>query len=717
MEAFSPKDSSILSSPYSSPNLSALLKIKVISWSQETGLPVTVRVRVANRSFNLHKSPLTSKSEYFKRQLNEWQEVDLPTNFPGGSETFEMIALFIYGSSTFIDPFNVASLRCAAEFLEMTSEASSGGTGNLCERTDLYLTQVVLQSWDDTLIVLQKCQALLPWAEELLIVSRCIESLAFMACMEILDPERKKKKATVSLEALAAQPWNINIKLVVKEITSSDQDHVWINDLIALPFGFFKRIIGSLRRQGMKEKYVSPIIVFYASKWVINSKKTRQFWECLCDKDDDYECNDDESDMVLETLKGILDLLHVGRKVSKIIPVGFFFALLARSLELGKGGTNTITIVEEGKLRLQQQIAHLLPLAHVEDFLLPKQQQQQQQQPTNDQHSFTSTTSSSVEVGVMECIFSTYVSSNNIEMQLHNPTSMGNTIVGELWDSYLSLIVHDPNMTPKKFMSLVELVPLSYRNNHDHLYTTMNTYILAHPNLSAEEKTSVCKYLNCQKLSQELCVEAVQNELMPLRLIVQALLVQQLNTQHAFKECSESFRFAAYNSREFSGSLSSSRYPNSKSQNLEDITDNDEAEIMIMKNQPLSCCILDNNNDHNAVALQRKPDIIAAARKEYESTSFRIQNLEQELVSLKKNLRLKKKETEDPKMKNFGLEGRSYSSSSKRRNISLGQVTSCIGSVNFSSQRKYAGRLLKIFRRVTLFGRAKLKRRPSVSGS
>ena len=99
-----------------------------------------------------------------------------------------MIALFIYGSTTLIDPFNVAVLRCAAEFLEMTEEYC---ISNLCERFDLFLNQVVLQSWDDTLIVLQKCQMLLPWSEELLIVSRCIESLAFMSCMVLYLGGRK----------------------------------------------------------------------------------------------------------------------------------------------------------------------------------------------------------------------------------------------------------------------------------------------------------------------------------------------------------------------------------------------------------------------------------------------------------------------------------------------------------------------------------------------
>ncbi|KAI4383220.1 hypothetical protein MLD38_009086 [Melastoma candidum] len=186
MEAASPKGSwtSASSSPYSSPNVGALLKIKVLSWSQETGLPASVLVRLGDRHFNLHKFPL-SRSGFFKQKLMVSTEVEIPEPFPGGPETFERIILFLYGSSMSVNSSNVAALRCAAEFLQMTEDH---WTGNLCQKFDLYLNQVVLQNWDDTLIVLQKCQDLLPWAENLLIVSRCIESLAFMACMEILDP-------------------------------------------------------------------------------------------------------------------------------------------------------------------------------------------------------------------------------------------------------------------------------------------------------------------------------------------------------------------------------------------------------------------------------------------------------------------------------------------------------------------------------------------------
>lgn len=382
--------------------------------------------------------PLSSKSGYFKKRLDDSTDLELPQGFPGGPDTFEMIALFVYGSSTLVDPFNVAALRCAAEFLEMTEDYCSS---NLCERFDLYLNQVVLQSWDDTLIVLQKCQALLPWSEELLIVSRCIESLAFMACMEILDPERRRDRPVVTLEALASQAWNCE---TVKEIVSQD---LWIKDLIALPFEFFKRIIGSLRRQGMKEKYVSPIIVFYANKWVV-SKKTRQFWENSAEKIGD----DDTNSKVAAILQGILDLLPIGGKAGRLIPVGFYFALLSRSLEVG--------LRNDHKVKLQDQIASMLQFARVEDFILPKMG--------------TGSISSGIELATMESIISMYVSSN---LDTNHTPSARISVVAELWDVYLSHIVPDPDMGPERFMELIERVPNSCRQSHDQLYRAMNTFL------------------------------------------------------------------------------------------------------------------------------------------------------------------------------------------------------------------------------------------------
>lgn len=211
--------------------------------------------------------------------------------------------------------------------------------------------------------------------------------------------------------------------------------------------------------------------------------------------------------------------------------------------------------------------------------------------------------------------------------------------------------------------------------------------------MSQEEKAGVCKYLSCERLSQEACIEAVQNELMPLRLIVQALFVQQVNTHQAFKECSESFRCTA----PFSGSLASSRCPNSKSLNLCESPYTDEPEL---GSRALSCLLQNEKFTGDRYEL---------SRNDYESTSFRLQSLEQELMCLKRNLQWHNmpKKSEPVSSKTIGLERRSLS---KRRNPT-GRVTACIGTMNFAAQRNYASRLLTVLRRFSLFGSRKSKRK------
>jgi len=91
-----------------------------------------------------------------------------------------------------------------------------------------------------------------------------------------------------------------------------------------------------------------------------------------------------------------------------------------------------------------------------------------------------------------------------------------------------------------------------------------------------------------------------------------------------------------------------------------------------------------------------------ATLDEFESTSFRIHNLEEQLVSLKKSLH------SHDNLKKPNCLGRRSASRNKN---TFGQVTTaCIGSVSFTSQRKYANRLLQILRRVNLFGSRKTNR-------
>eukprot|EP00253_Pinus_taeda_P010924 PITA_10924 len=621
-------------------------------WCEATGLPMTVTVHIEDRCYKLHKYPLVSRSGFMKKKLSESLEIRLPDSFPGGVEIFEIILKFVYGSSIHIDPLNVAALRCAAEFLEMANDV---GRRNLCERSDLYLTQVVLQSWEDTLVVLQKCQCLLPLAEELLIVSRCIESLAFLACMEVFDPEHGRTKPGTRLVS--------DIGSRLRDATAKDW---WVKDLLALPLNLFERIIASIRKKGMKEKFVSPVLIMYANKWVLSNNT--------------HVKKSGHNSAKGTLLEGIIKLLPLGRR-SNAVPVHFLFSLL--SLVLKSGSSN------ESKEQLQSRIASQLDLATIEDFVLFV--------PAENSNGIDAV---SPEVKTMQSIVSLFISQESVntrsddsefnmgfeEAEEQSTTSASCvlnrnkvSVVANLWDEYLARIALDVKLSPSKFSDLIEIIPASARCTHDILYKAVDTYLTAHPQISQQERLSLCKSLSCQKLSQGTCIHAVQNELMPLRLIVQAMFVQQLHTRQVLRfNNSTSSRFGDPSSRH--DFLSEELKPTEK------YYDDGLPLGLLLKRDAAFCQA-------------------AAMKTEFEATSFRLKNLEQELSRMRKNIQASKENL----AKNTGNNIISSCKSESFRMLRMDKhfesmrcrkdtgISTCTGAKKWVSHRSFAHKILQAF--------------------
>ncbi|KAK3223518.1 hypothetical protein Dsin_010543 [Dipteronia sinensis] len=151
------------------------------AWFCTTGLPSDIVIEVDEMSFHLHKFPLMSKSRKLHQLIAEQEtnpvnasrqdgdddadnnnneteiveeedeveeeeeaecHISLP-DFPGGSETFEMVAKWCYGVKMELSSSNVAPLRCAAEFLEMTDDYSED---NLISKTERFFSQSVFKS-------------------------------------------------------------------------------------------------------------------------------------------------------------------------------------------------------------------------------------------------------------------------------------------------------------------------------------------------------------------------------------------------------------------------------------------------------------------------------------------------------------------------------------------------------------------------------------------
>lgn len=93
---------------------------------------------------------------------------------PGGAEAFEKAARFCYGINFEISVENVAALRCATEWLEMTEKSCEG---NLAARADEFIAKAALVTLPGAVAVLKSCERLLPLAEKLQIVQRCADAI------------------------------------------------------------------------------------------------------------------------------------------------------------------------------------------------------------------------------------------------------------------------------------------------------------------------------------------------------------------------------------------------------------------------------------------------------------------------------------------------------------------------------------------------------------
>ncbi|GFQ01358.1 root phototropism protein 2 [Phtheirospermum japonicum] len=119
---------------------------------------------------------LVAKSNHIRKLILDSKEADLArinlSDIPGGPEIFEKAAKFCYGVNFEITVHNVAALRCAAEYLQMTDKYCEN---NLAGRTEDFLSQVALTTLSGALVVLKSCEDLIPMAEDLRIVQRCVD--------------------------------------------------------------------------------------------------------------------------------------------------------------------------------------------------------------------------------------------------------------------------------------------------------------------------------------------------------------------------------------------------------------------------------------------------------------------------------------------------------------------------------------------------------------
>ncbi|GAB4830210.1 hypothetical protein Ancab_019852 [Ancistrocladus abbreviatus] len=459
-------------------------------------VPSDITIEVNGGTFALHKFPLVSHSRRIRKLVAERRDSDISKiellNLPGGAETFELVAKFCYGINFEITSTNVAQLCCVSDYLEMTE--------NLGSRTEEYLDSVVCKNLELCVGVLKQCENLLPLADELRIISRCIDAIASKACAEQIA------------SSFSRLEYSSSGRLHMSRQAKCEGDW-WIEDLSVLRIDIYQRVLTAMKCRGVRPESIGASLVNYAQKELT---KRPSLWNPSSQTRSDIMAGSGAHERVI--VETIVSLLPVEKLA---VPISFLFGLLRSAVMLDCSVAC--------RLDLERRIGSQLDLATLDDLLVP---------------SFQHAGDTLFDVDTVHRILVNFSQQDDSDDDLEDaslfesdsPRSPSQTAlfkVAKLVDNYLAEIAPDANLKLAKFLVIAESLPAHARTIHDGLYRAIDIFLKAHQGLSEADRRRLCKLIDFQKLSQEAGAHAAQNERLPLQSIVQVLYFEQLRLRNA----------------------------------------------------------------------------------------------------------------------------------------------------------------------------------------
>lgn len=420
---------------------------------------------IISNNFDYHpmQFPLLSRSGVMERLIAKASEegeegcsINLP-DIPGGAKTFELVAKFCYGVKLELTASNVVYLRCAAEHLEMTEEYAEG---NLIMQTEVFLNQIVLKNWKDSLKALQSCDDVLPHAEELHIPKRCIESLAAKACtdpnlfgwpvMEHGGPMQSPGGSVL---------WNGISTGARPKNSSSDW---WYEDVSTLSLSLYKRLVSVMESRGIKQEIIAGSLTFYAKKYLPGLNRRQVASESSMRLEPvalGAPPSEEDQKLLLEEIDRLLPM-QKGAISTKVL-----FGLLRTAMIL-RASPSCIS-------NLERRIGMQLDQATLEDLLMPN---------------FSYSMETLYNVECVQRILEHFLAMDQATggaspcsiddgQLMGSPSLTPITMVAKLIDGYLAEVAPDVNLKLPKFQSLAASIPDYARPLDDGLYRAIDIYL------------------------------------------------------------------------------------------------------------------------------------------------------------------------------------------------------------------------------------------------
>ncbi|KAK7302030.1 hypothetical protein RJT34_12909 [Clitoria ternatea] len=450
-------------------------------WVFSQEIPTDVIVEVGEATFSLHKFMIVAKSNYIRKLIMESKEDDLTridlSDIPGGSGIFEKAAKFCYGVNFEITVHNVAVLRCAAEFLQMTDQYCDN---NLAGRTEDFLTQVAFFTLTGAVAVLKSCRHLLPYPEDLNIVKRCVEAVSAKACSEANFPSRSPPN------------W-------------------WTEELAVLDIDFFGRVIAAMNQRGAKALTLASALISYTER-ALRDLVRDHTGNGIRSTD---PADSDSRSKHRKLLESVVDLFPSEKAA---FPIHFLCCLLRSAIYLHASAAC--------KSELEKRISAILDHVTVDDLLVITFTYDGER--LFDLESVRKIISGSVEKEKSNTVFAAG--------NLKEPCSASMQRIARTIDAYLAEIAAYGDLSISKFNGIAILIPKNARKLDDDLYRAVDIYLKSHPKLDEIEREKVCSVMDPLKLSYEARVHASQNKRLPVQIVLHALYYDQLRLRSGAEE-------------------------------------------------------------------------------------------------------------------------------------------------------------------------------------
>lgn len=358
------------------------------------------------------------------------------SDFPGGSEGFELVSRFCYNNGKIpIDVANVSLLHCCAIYLGMTEEVFNN---NLLQQTQTFLEGIHYWKWNDMVLSLMSCRMFYEYADCYGLLEKII-SAVLTKIVQNSDANLNISFTSLSSSSPSSSSTPSSPESnYAKRFSSSTQTTSektskawWFEDLETLPPKIIEKLFQCI--ESYKDDNNSLIFTRFLLQYLKTATQTRNA---------DYRSNSEYAALAETAAYGVI---FVGKK--NFSCRGLFWVLRIVS----RFGLSKICRTE-----LEKLIGGMLEQATLDDLLVSGQ----------DMGIY-------YDVNLVIRLVKQFVDTNGYDgMSLQKMKR-----VGRLIDKYLREISPDQNLKISKFLGVAECLPDSARDCFDGIYRAIDIYL------------------------------------------------------------------------------------------------------------------------------------------------------------------------------------------------------------------------------------------------